>query len=353
MKRLNPKTGKPFIRGDRRDDGYYFVQYKTSRIKKDGTYQENWSKNKIATPKEKVVVEGKKSINEFTGEHFKRGDQRADGYYFLRYQTHMTKSDGFYPEVWIKNSPLAADNKHGIKRNNPKTGKPFVMGQIREDGKVFLNYVTSHIRSDGTFTEAWCSKDDYEERLFKMRHANQRLYTKYDKNNPKHIRNKNPRTGNEWKRGEYDPDTDLYFYHYVPLVHKDTLVSRERWLKLEKFIPMYIRGNIQKIREKCRKKKIPYDINYDYLISIFPKDRICPALGIKMEFGGAYDERQNSPSIDRLYPHKGYVKGNIRFVSYLANAIMNEADPDEIIKVGKWLESEGVSKRNMKRKSPK
>ena len=29
---------------------------------------------------------------------------------------------------------------------------------------------------------------------------------------------------------------------------------------------------------------------------------------------------------------------------------MNEADPDEIIKVGKWLESEGALKRNPKRK---
>ena len=44
------------------------------------------------------------------------------------------------------------------------------------------------------------------------------------------------------------------------------------------------------------------------------------------------------------------MKGNIRFVSYLANAIMNEADPDEVIRVGKWLESEGAFHRNPKRK---
>ena len=76
---------------------------------------------------------------------------------------------------------------------------------------------------------------------------------------------------------------------------------------------------------------------------------ICPALGIKMEFGGKHNDRQNSPSIDRVFPKKGYVYGNVRWVSYLANAIMNEADPDQIIKVGKWLESEGVIHRNPKR----
>jgi len=29
---------------------------------------------------------------------------------------------------------------------------------------------------------------------------------------------------------------------------------------------------------------------------------------------------------------------------------MNEADPDEVIRVGKWLESEGAFHRNPKRK---
>lgn len=42
MKRLNPKTGKEFIFGDVRDDGYIFRTYRTNTKKQDGTFQEVW-----------------------------------------------------------------------------------------------------------------------------------------------------------------------------------------------------------------------------------------------------------------------------------------------------------------------
>lgn len=41
MKRLNPETGKPFVHGDKRQDGYVFLRYE-SRLKKDGTQVETW-----------------------------------------------------------------------------------------------------------------------------------------------------------------------------------------------------------------------------------------------------------------------------------------------------------------------
>jgi hypothetical protein len=42
MKRNNPLTNKPFKRGDIREDGRVFKGYKTTKIKKDGYYVENW-----------------------------------------------------------------------------------------------------------------------------------------------------------------------------------------------------------------------------------------------------------------------------------------------------------------------
>jgi hypothetical protein len=43
MKRLNTKTNLPFICGNIREDGFYFIQYKTKKpLKKDGTFQEAW-----------------------------------------------------------------------------------------------------------------------------------------------------------------------------------------------------------------------------------------------------------------------------------------------------------------------
>lgn len=41
MKRLNPDTGKPFVCGDTRADGFLFWGY-TVRVKKNGYFVENW-----------------------------------------------------------------------------------------------------------------------------------------------------------------------------------------------------------------------------------------------------------------------------------------------------------------------
>ena len=42
MMRLNPRTNKRFRYGEVREDGFIFDAYKTSIIKKDGFFAENW-----------------------------------------------------------------------------------------------------------------------------------------------------------------------------------------------------------------------------------------------------------------------------------------------------------------------
>jgi hypothetical protein len=49
-----------------------------------------------------------------------------------------------------------------MKRLNPKTKKPFVIGEVRDDGKVFRKYRTKSIDIYGFFKEQWCSKEMYE-----------------------------------------------------------------------------------------------------------------------------------------------------------------------------------------------
>ena len=45
-----------------------------------------------------------------------------------------------------------------------------------------------------------------------------------------------------------------------------------------------------------------------------------------------------SPSFDRIYPKKGYIKGNIVIVSNKANRIKTDATVDEIRKVADFYE---------------
>ena len=89
------------------------------------------------------------------------------------------------------------------------------------------------------------------------------------------------------------------------------------------------------VKNRAKRQKLPMEITTDYLKNIYPDNMICPVLGIKMERGDA-KSINNSPSIDRIIPEKGYVPGNVIIVSMRANIIKSNATPDEIIKVGKF-----------------
>jgi hypothetical protein len=52
----------------------------------------------------------------------------------------------------------------------------------------------------------------------------------------------------------------------------------------------------------------------------------CPILKVPLVCSTRY-----SPSIDRIYPDKGYVKGNIAVISTLANSMKANATPDELL----------------------
>lgn len=67
---------------------------------------------------------------------------------------------------------------------------------------------------------------------------------------------------------------------------------------------------------------------------VFPET--CPILGIPLIFseGG---RTNNTPSIDRIIPEKGYVKGNIEVVSWRANRIKNDASLEELEKIVAYM----------------
>jgi hypothetical protein len=62
----------------------------------------------------------------------------------------------------------------------------------------------------------------------------------------------------------------------------------------------------------------------------------CPVLGIPL-FIAERGRSDNSPSLDRLHPEFGYVKGNVQVISFRANRIKNDATLDEIDKLHAWM----------------
>ena len=88
---------------------------------------------------------------------------------------------------------------------------------------------------------------------------------------------------------------------------------------------------------RSKKNKIPCNIDYEYALSIFPKNLICPVLGTKMSWGRTTGVEGNSPSLDRIIPEKGYTKGNVEWISQRANILKNNATIEEVRKLEKWL----------------
>jgi hypothetical protein len=64
----------------------------------------------------------------------------------------------------------------------------------------------------------------------------------------------------------------------------------------------------------------------------------CPALGIDLIYGGGHDNRDASPSLDRLRPEFGYVRGNVATISYRANRIKSNAQLHELKSIAAFLE---------------
>lgn len=101
-----------------------------------------------------------------------------------------------------------------------------------------------------------------------------------------------------------------------------------------------IRNSVNKAKARAKRKQVAYKINDVYMISIFPKDMICPVLGIEMAWEG---ERDRTPSIDKIIPNRGYVEGNVIWVSTRANRIKQDATPEEMMKIAKWLKKQEQS----------
>lgn len=90
---------------------------------------------------------------------------------------------------------------------------------------------------------------------------------------------------------------------------------------------------------RSRVKDVPFDINIaDYEI---PKK--CPVLGIKIFKKGKF-KTDNSATLDRLIPSKGYVKDNVMVISDRANRLKRDMNLDELkilISYLKRLKKEG------------
>lgn len=107
--------------------------------------------------------------------------------------------------------------------------------------------------------------------------------------------------------------------------------KRKKWSR--EFMDKYPDKKLLNIA-KNRAKSL--GIQFDIDISDITIPTHCPVLGIEMKPNRGRHQ-DNSPSLDRIDPLKGYVKGNVAVICFKANRIKNNASYEEILKVGNWL----------------
>lgn len=91
------------------------------------------------------------------------------------------------------------------------------------------------------------------------------------------------------------------------------------------------------LEKRAKKKGLPFDLTPEYLESIYSET--CPVFGIPMTI---FNEGKSTAEVDKFIPSKGYVKGNVTFLSVRANLIKSDSSLSELYKLIKWMEVKGV-----------
>ena len=153
-----------------------------------------------------------------------------------------------------------------MKRLNPATGEIFKKGDIREDGRMFLSYgICKGPKKDGFFSEHWV--------------------------NPESFNNCNKAISKHKKQ-----------YSKTMMGTTIEILGGAKW--------------------RAREKQLPFDLDLEFIRTIVTET--CPVFQFDFSWNNNKQEF-NSPTLDRIIPELGYVKGNVRIISNLANSMKNSA----------------------------
>ena len=104
----------------------------------------------------------------------------------------------------------------------------------------------------------------------------------------------------------------------------------------------YVGILINSARVRAKKNGLPFTITREDVI--IPD--VCPVFGIKLE-RGSVKNRESSPSLDKLIPELGYVRGNIAVISWLANNIKNRGTAEQHRRIADWMDSVSQTEKEL------
>jgi hypothetical protein len=103
-----------------------------------------------------------------------------------------------------------------------------------------------------------------------------------------------------------------------------------------------IKWMVDGARRRSKRMRLSFNLTREDIVV----PEVCPILGIPLFPGvGQRKRHDGSPSLDRVDPVKGYVKGNVGVISYKANRIKNNGTAEEHLKIANWMDSMIQSKQ--------
>lgn len=142
-----------------------------------------------------------------------------------------------------------------------------------------------------------------------------------------------------WKAKNADYDRQYYIRNKAKANEQGRDNYRRK--KTEQPWLLLLRG----AKARAAEKGIDFELDSDFIKSIWTD--VCPILGIPL-FSAVYDSaprgqskskpHDNSPTLDRIDPLKGYTKDNVVIMSYRANMIKNCGSAEEHYRIAQWME---------------
>ena len=101
----------------------------------------------------------------------------------------------------------------------------------------------------------------------------------------------------------------------------------------------HLKRYLQNARSRARRDKVPFNLTLQDLVDIATDE--CPILHTPFVWGisglGKGKTRPDSPTLDRILPELGYIKGNVAFLSYRANRIKDNGTMQEHYDIADWI----------------
>jgi hypothetical protein len=108
---------------------------------------------------------------------------------------------------------------------------------------------------------------------------------------------------------------------------------------INEFIKQHYRDNpaeymLRRAKTRATQKGLEFDLG---LSDILPLPTHCAVFGMELTKGrGHHDE--SAFSLDRIDNTRGYVKGNVVVISYLANRLKNNGTAAQHRRIAEWME---------------